>query len=113
MAAKADDDSSEMVEFGGFLIVFSSVSFDFIRFHSISCRFLSISEGILGLAALMKPLRIAAAIALTPWTADNVLPLIPWLSKKEEKARCAHGKARNALFIGLQGFGAGIEQVKE
>jgi len=43
--------------------------------------------GILGLAALMKPLRIAAAIALTPWTADNVLPLIPWLSpaKKEEK----------------------------
>jgi len=43
--------------------------------------------GILGLAALMKPLRIAAAIALTPWTADNVLPLIPWLnsSKKEDK----------------------------
>lgn len=45
--------------------------------------------GILGLAALMKPLRIAAAIALTPWTADNVLPLIPWLNsaQKEEKEK--------------------------
>ncbi|CAJ1454962.1 unnamed protein product [Effrenium voratum] len=44
--------------------------------------------GILGLAALLKPLRIAAAIALTPWTADNVLPLIPWLgSKKESDAK--------------------------
>eukprot|EP00435_Cladocopium_sp_Y103_P012814 s1306_g3.t1 len=44
--------------------------------------------GILGLAALMKPLRIAAAIALTPWTADHVLPLIPWLnSAKEEKEK--------------------------
>lgn len=40
--------------------------------------------GILGLAALLKPLRIACAIALTPWTADNVLPLVPWLSQKKE-----------------------------
>ena len=30
---------------------------------------LSHAEGILGLAALLKPLRIACAIALTPWTA--------------------------------------------
>lgn len=36
--------------------------------------------GVLGLAALMKPLRIAAAIALTPWTAENVLPKLPqWM----------------------------------
>ncbi|CAE6971003.1 unnamed protein product [Symbiodinium natans] len=41
--------------------------------------------GILGLAALLKPLRIAAAIALTPWTADNVLPLVPWLSQSDKK----------------------------
>ncbi|CAE7505459.1 unnamed protein product, partial [Symbiodinium pilosum] len=41
--------------------------------------------GILGLAALLKPLRIAAAIALTPWTADNVLPYFPWLSQSNDK----------------------------
>mmetsp|Transcript_12271 Transcript_12271/g.25854 ORF Transcript_12271/g.25854 Transcript_12271/m.25854 type:complete len:299 (-) Transcript_12271:218-1114(-) len=47
--------------------------------------------GILGLAALLKPLRIAAAIALTPWTADNVLPFFPWLSQSSKKEDGAGG----------------------
>lgn len=41
--------------------------------------------GVLGLAALMKPLRIAAAMALTPWTAENVLPKLPqWLVSQDQ-----------------------------
>jgi len=42
--------------------------------------------GVFAMAALLKPLRIAAAVALTPWTADNVVPLLPaWLGGAEEK----------------------------
>mmetsp|Transcript_6695 Transcript_6695/g.12144 ORF Transcript_6695/g.12144 Transcript_6695/m.12144 type:complete len:218 (+) Transcript_6695:27-680(+) len=41
--------------------------------------------GILGLTALLKPLRIAVAIAITPWTADNVLPKFPWLSQPQDQ----------------------------
>lgn len=35
--------------------------------------------GVLGLAVLLKPLRLAAAAALTPWAAENVVPYIPGL----------------------------------
>ncbi|CAE8614118.1 unnamed protein product, partial [Polarella glacialis] len=36
--------------------------------------------GVLGMAALLKPLRIAAALALTPWSAENVVPNMPsWM----------------------------------
>ncbi|CAE7704376.1 unnamed protein product [Symbiodinium sp. CCMP2592] len=60
--------------------------------------------GILGLAALLKPLRIAAAIALTPWTADNVLPLFPWLSqsgKKEDRGQRHAKSLRRVLLLPL------------
>jgi len=36
--------------------------------------------GLLSLAALLKPVRLAAAMWLTPWTANNVMPRLPsWM----------------------------------
>merc|ERR1719203_2333838 len=44
--------------------------------------------GIVGAAlattALLKPVRILAALLLTPWAAENVVPAIPWLRGDNE-----------------------------
>jgi len=40
--------------------------------------------GVFAVAALLKPLRLLVAFLLTPWTAENVLPLVPWLSPVQE-----------------------------
>ena len=58
--------------------------------------FITRFPGILGLAALMKPLRIAAAIALTPWTAwisVFVAELGHWTNKCRPTTFCrsSHG----------------------
>lgn len=47
--------------------------------------------GIVGVAlattALLKPLRVVAAVMLTPWTAENIVPAIPWLRGDDKGER--------------------------
>lgn len=40
--------------------------------------------GLLSLAALLKPLRLLAAALLTPWTAENIVPRLPWAGKPDD-----------------------------
>lgn len=49
-------------------------------------RMAGVVAGLLSLAVLLKPLRLLIAMAITPWTRENVMPKVPWfkLQKGED-----------------------------
>lgn len=40
--------------------------------------------GVISVATLLKPVRWLVALLITPWTAENILPLFPWLVQQKE-----------------------------
>lgn len=47
---------------------------------------------ILGVYALLKPVRLVAAIFLTPWTMENITPYLPWTGIEEQAEQDQGGK---------------------
>jgi len=40
--------------------------------------------GIVSVAVLLKPVRLLLAVLLTPWTAEHVMPRLPWAANEEK-----------------------------